>query len=127
FTDQVTLSVSGLPSGASGSFAPNPATASSTLAVTTSTSTPIGTYTLTVTGVGGTLTHVTTVSLAVAASTTVRFDNKVSTGIRFGVTSVTTPAFTIGNGANRAAMIMIAMSANGATNITASLGGVSGT
>jgi uncharacterized membrane protein len=68
FTDPVTLSVSaGLPSGASGSFDPNPATASSTLSVTTSSSTPTGAYTLTIKGVSssGTLTHTTTVSLVV--------------------------------------------------------------
>jgi len=128
FSGQVTLSVSGLPGGASGSFAPNPATASSTLSVTTSTSTPLGTSTLTITGVSGTLTHTTTVSLTVAAAqTTVVYDNKVSSGIQWGVTTARTPAFTIGSGTNRAAMIMVAMSANNATNITASLGGVSGT
>src|SRR5204862_2540212 len=60
FTGPVSLSVSGLPSGATGSFTPNPATASSTLSVTTSTSTPIGAYTLTTTGVRGSLTHSTT-------------------------------------------------------------------
>jgi hypothetical protein len=65
FTGQVTLSVSGLPSGANGSFSPNPATASSTLSITTSTSTPAGTYTLTITGVSGTLTNTTTVALVV--------------------------------------------------------------
>jgi hypothetical protein len=128
FTGQVTLSVSGLPGGASGSFAPNPATASSTLSVTTSTSTPLGTSTLTITGVGGTLTHTTTVSLTVAATqAVVAYDNKVSSGFQWGVTTGRTPAFTIGSGTNRAAMIMVAMSANNATNITASLGGVSGT
>src|SRR5439155_563604 len=61
FTGQVTLSVSGLPQGANGSFAPNPATASSTLSVTTSPITLPGTYTLTITGVSGALTHTTTV------------------------------------------------------------------
>src|SRR5437016_3246758 len=129
FAGQVTLSVSGLPSGGSGSFTPNPATASSTLSVTTSTSTPAGSYTLTITGVSGSLTHTTTVSLTVAALGTgwVTYDNKVSSGFQWGVTSVTTPAFIIGSGANRAAMIMVAMSANNATGITASLGGVSGT
>src|SRR6266487_3855693 len=129
FASQVTLSVSGLPSGGSGSFTPNPATASSTLSVTTSTSTPTGSYTLTITGVSGSLTHTTTVSLTVAALGTggVTYDNKVSSGFQWGVSSVTTPAFNIGSGANRAAMIMVAMSANNATNITASLGGVSGT
>src|SRR5438034_590194 len=65
FTGQVTLSVSGLPSGANGGFTPNPATASSTLSVTTSASTPTGTYTLTLTGVNGSLTHTTTISLVV--------------------------------------------------------------
>src|SRR5438445_3081112 len=67
FAGQVSLSVSGLPSGGSGSFTPNPATASSTLSVTTSKSTPPGTYTLTVTGVSGALTRTTTVALVVAA------------------------------------------------------------
>src|ERR1700682_5473455 len=62
FVGQVTLSVSGLPSGANGSFAPNPATASSTLSVTTTTSTPSGTYALTITGVSGSLTPPTTVT-----------------------------------------------------------------
>src|SRR5439155_271483 len=126
FTGQVTLNVSGLPSGAGGSFAPNPATASSTLSVSTNATTPTGTYTLTLTGVSGPLTHTTTVLLTVA-SAAVTYDNSVSSGIRFGVTTVTTPAFIIGSGSNRAAMIMIAMSGNGATNITASLGGVAGT
>ncbi|MBZ5512377.1 MAG: polysaccharide deacetylase family protein, partial [Acidobacteriia bacterium] len=68
FTGAVTLSVSGLPAGATGSFTPNPATGSSTLAVTTSSSTPVGTYTLTVTGVSGSLNHTTTVSLSVVTT-----------------------------------------------------------
>src|SRR5207245_2385595 len=59
--------VSGLPSGATGSFAPNPATASSTLSVSTTPSTPTGAYTLTITGVSGSLTHTTTVRLVVNA------------------------------------------------------------
>jgi uncharacterized membrane protein len=126
FSGQVTLSVSGQPSGANGSFTPNPATGSSTLSVTTSTSTPIGTYTLTITGVSGTLMHTATVALVVTGPGVV-YDNKVNSGFQFGVTSVTTPALTIGSGANRAAMIMVAMGANNATNVTASLGGLMGT
>src|SRR5437867_2250515 len=66
FSGQVTLSVSGLPSGGNGTFSPNPASASSTLSVTTSASTPTGTYTLTITGVSGVLTHTTTVTLVVS-------------------------------------------------------------
>jgi hypothetical protein len=129
FNGQVALSVSGLPVGAGGSFAPNPATTSSTLSVTTSTSSPSGGYTLTITGVSGTLTHTTTVSLtvAVAQTRTVAYDNKVSSGFQWGVTTAHTPAFTIGSGTSRAAIITVVMSANNATNITASLGGVSGT
>jgi uncharacterized protein (DUF58 family) len=126
FAGQVTLSVSGLPTGATGSFSPNPATASSTLSVTTIASTAVGTYTLTITGVSGALMHTTTVSLTVAPAGVV-YDNKVSAGFDFGITRIITPAFTIGTGPNRAAMIMVAMSANTATNITASLGGVNAT
>src|SRR5207247_5615369 len=62
FTGQVTLSVSGLPSGANGGFTPNPATASSTLSVTTDPRTTTRTYTHAITGVNGSLTQTTTVS-----------------------------------------------------------------
>jgi polygalacturonase/uncharacterized membrane protein len=72
FTGTVSLSVSGLPSGASGSFNPTSVTGSgnSTLSVSTSSSTPAGTYTLTITGTSGSLTHSTTVTLVVNAATT---------------------------------------------------------
>jgi len=77
------------------------------------------------------LTHTTPVSLTVAAPGTgtgrVTYDNSVSSGVEWDVTRITTPAFLVGSGANRAAMIMVLMFANNATNITASLGGVSGT
>ncbi len=126
FTGQVSLSVSGLPSGAISSFTPNPTTTSSSLSVTTSASTPVGTYTLTITGVSGTLTHTSTVSLTVSRAG-VTFDNKVTSNFQWGVTKITTPAFLIGSGTNRAAMIMVTMTANNATNVTASLGGVSAT
>jgi len=129
FTGQVTLSVSGFPTGASGTFSPNPATSSSTLSVTTTVSTPIGSYPLTITGTSGALTHTATVTLVVStvAPSIVAFDNKVTSDFSFGVTSITTPAFIIGSGSNRAAMIMVAMTTNTATNITATLGGVVGT
>jgi hypothetical protein len=68
FSGNVTLSVTGLPTGATGTFAPNPATGSSTLAVTTAASTPTGPSTLTITGVSGALTHSTTVSLSVTST-----------------------------------------------------------
>ena len=69
FTGTVALSVSGLPTGATGSFSPATisGSGSSTLNVTTSGTTPTGTFALTITGTSGTLTHTTTVSLVVNA------------------------------------------------------------
>jgi len=64
FGGSVSLSVSGLPSGAFASFAPNPVDlrtgTSSTLSVTTSLTTTPGQYTLTLTGASGSLTSSTT-------------------------------------------------------------------
>lgn len=70
FNGMVNLSVSGLPSGASGSFNPTSVSGSgsSTLTVTTATSTAPGTYTLTITGISGTLTNSTTATLVVNAA-----------------------------------------------------------
>jgi hypothetical protein len=67
FADAVSFSVSGLPSGASGSFAPTSVTGSgsSTLTVSTSTATPVGTYTLTITGSSATRNHSVNVTLTV--------------------------------------------------------------
>ena len=69
FTGSVTLSVSGLPSGATARFSVNPVAGSgnSTLTVSTSSSTPTGSYTLTITGTSTSpsLTHSTTVTLVV--------------------------------------------------------------
>jgi hypothetical protein len=67
FTDTVNFSVSGLPSGASASFVPASvaASGSSTLTVTTSASTPVGSYILTITGATATLSHSVNVTLNV--------------------------------------------------------------
>jgi uncharacterized membrane protein len=67
FAGSVSLSVSGLPSLATASFAPNPRTApgTSVLTVRTAATTPRGTYTLTITGRSGTLSHSTTVTCVV--------------------------------------------------------------
>jgi subtilisin family serine protease len=63
----VTLSASGLPSGASASFTPASVTSggSSTMNITTGTATPAGTYTVTVTGTGSSAAHSTSYSLTV--------------------------------------------------------------
>jgi hypothetical protein len=64
----VSLSASGLPSGATSAFNPASVTSggSSTLTISTSTSTPAGTYPITITGTGTSATHTTTFSLNVA-------------------------------------------------------------
>jgi subtilisin family serine protease len=68
FTGSVTLSISGLPAGAAGSFNPNPASgASSALTVTTSSTTPAGSFVFTVTGISGALTRTSTATLVVQA------------------------------------------------------------
>src|SRR5215510_5763724 len=70
FSGVVNLSASGLPAGASASFNPTSVTGSgsSTMSVTTSKTTPAGTYTLTITGTSGSLVHSTTVTLVVNAA-----------------------------------------------------------
>ncbi len=65
FAGDVTLSASGLPAGATGTFTPNPAATSSTLAIATSAGTPAGSFTFTVTGTAGALTHSATATLVV--------------------------------------------------------------
>jgi hypothetical protein len=68
FSGSVALSVSGLPSGATGTF--NPASiatsGSSTLSVTTSGATPPGNYGLTITATSGALQHTANVTLVVS-------------------------------------------------------------
>jgi uncharacterized membrane protein len=68
YTGTVTLSASGLPSGATASFSPasiSGGSGSSTLTITTTSSTTTGTVTVTIGGTDGSLTHTTTVSLTV--------------------------------------------------------------
>jgi len=65
FAASVSLGVSGLPPGATGSFSTNPTTGSSTLSVRTSSSTPTGTFALTVTGTAAGVTRSTSTSLQV--------------------------------------------------------------
>jgi predicted secreted protein len=65
----VSLSISGVPSGASASFTPNPITSggSSTLTINGGAATP-NAYTLTVTGTGASATHTTTVTVTVSVA-----------------------------------------------------------
>jgi hypothetical protein len=68
FSKTIYLSVSGLPSGATGSFSPSYLSGSrttSTLTVRTGSRTPVGSSTLSIRGTGGSLVHTTTVALVV--------------------------------------------------------------
>jgi uncharacterized membrane protein len=66
FAGAVQLSVSGLPSGATAVFSPNPATGTtSTMTVTVGATTPTGSFALTITGTSGSLTHTASATLVV--------------------------------------------------------------
>jgi hypothetical protein len=65
FSGNVTFSASGLPSGVTASFSPNPGTSTSTLSLAASSTATTGTFTVTITGVSGTLTETTTIQLTV--------------------------------------------------------------
>jgi hypothetical protein len=65
FNGSVNLAATGLPSGATASFTPNPTGGASTLKIQTTASTKPGGYTLTVTGTSGSLSHTATVTLQV--------------------------------------------------------------
>jgi hypothetical protein len=68
FSGSVSLSASGLPSGVTASFSPNPATTTSTLTLAASSVATTGTVTVTITGTSGTLRHTTTIALTVTAA-----------------------------------------------------------
>jgi len=67
FTGSVTLAASGLPSGVTATFSPNPTTGNSAMTVKASSSAAAGTYSVTITGTSGNLTASTTISLTIAA------------------------------------------------------------
>lgn len=70
FTGAVTLSVSGLPAGATASITPETATTTATLAVATTGSTPTGASTLQITGTSGSSTRTAWAALTTAARPT---------------------------------------------------------
>ena len=75
FSSATTLTATGLPSGVTAAFSPNPVTppangsVNSTLTLTASATATTGTATVTVTGTSGTLTHNATIALTVNSST----------------------------------------------------------
>ena len=92
FTGSVTLSVSGLPSGVTASFAPNPTTGSSTLTLAASSTAALGQYTVTITGTSGSQVASTTMSLGIYTPT-------------FTISSYTSPY--IGQGSSGTAYVYV--------------------
>ncbi len=68
FSGSVTLVASGLPTGYSASFSPNPATSTSVMTITLASGATATTGTITVTGTSGTLSSATTIPLTVTGS-----------------------------------------------------------
>jgi uncharacterized membrane protein len=68
FSSNVTLSISGLPTGVTAAFGTNPTTYSSSITFSAIDSASTGSYPITVTGSSGSLTASTTITLTVAAS-----------------------------------------------------------
>lgn len=122
FTGTVNFSVSGLPSGATGTFSPTSVTGSgsSTLSVSTSSTTPAGTYTLTITGTSGALVHSTTVKLVVNPVNPPDFTISVSP-TSLNVTRGTTGRYTVTIGAVNGFTGTVSLSVSGlGSRVTAS-------
>src|SRR5207302_4333183 len=101
FSGTVNLSVSGLPSGATGIF--NPAavigSGSSTLNITTLSSTPVGSYPLTITGTSGNLTHTAKDTLVVTGPADFAISAFPATqSVGAGLTTTFTATITAQNG-----------------------------
>ncbi|MGB9074940.1 MAG: choice-of-anchor D domain-containing protein [Terriglobales bacterium] len=70
FNGSVTLSASGLPSGVTAGFSPNPTSTTSTLTLTVGSGAALGTSTITISGVSGSLSAQTTIQLTVTGTGT---------------------------------------------------------
>ncbi|MGA9642937.1 MAG: S53 family peptidase [Terriglobales bacterium] len=73
FAGSVTLNATGLPSGVTAAFSPNPTTSTSTLTLTASATAATGTVTVTISGTSGSLQASTTLTLTVNSSGTANF------------------------------------------------------
>ncbi|HXA19833.1 MAG TPA: Ig-like domain-containing protein [Thermoanaerobaculia bacterium] len=122
FNSAVSLSASGLPTGASASFSPSsiaaPGSGSSTATITTSASTPVGTYTVTVTGSGGGTTHTATITLTVTAASIPDFtisDSPPSLSVVQGASGSSTVTTAVSGGFNAAVALTASGLPTGAT------------
>ena len=119
FNSAITLSASGMPSGTTVSFNPNPIAApgsgNSTMTITVGASTPIGTYPITVTGNGGGIQQNATVTLTVTSAPNFALSaSPASLSIQQGNHGTSTITATISGGFNSA----ITLSASGAPSGT---------
>ena len=118
FSGAVVLTLSGLPTGATGTFSPSSVSGSgsSTLTVTTAATTPAGSYTLTITGTSGSLTHSATAILVVNAAPSFSLTASPSsqTVVQGGSTSFT-PTVTALNGFSAAVAFTLSGLPTGAT------------
>lgn len=95
FASSVTLSATGLPSGVTAAFAPNPGAGSSVLTLTASSTAAIGgPVTVTITGISGALTATTAISLTVTATPTFSFSGSAMS-ITPGATTGNTATITV--------------------------------
>jgi subtilase family serine protease len=110
FSGSVTLAASGLPSGVTAVFSPNPTSTTSTLTLTASATATTGTATVTITGTSGSLVATTTLSLTVNAASTPNF-----------TISASPSSLTVTQGSNGTSTITITSqnSFNSATTLTA--------
>ena len=111
FTGTVSLSVGGLPAGATASFSPASisTSGSSTLSVSTSTSTPPGSYPLTITATSGSLVHTAGVTLVVSGDFSL---------------AVTPTAATISRGASAHYTVTVAAGAGFTGTVSLSISGL---
>ncbi len=113
FNSSITLSSSGVPTGTTVSFSPNPISApgsgSSTMTIAVGSGTPTGTYPITVTGNGGGVQQSTTVTLTVAIPTFTISASPSSLSIAQGRQGTSTITTAVSGGFNSA----ITLSASG--------------
>jgi len=121
FNSAVSLSASGLPTGATATFSPTsiaaPGSGSSTLTLGAGTA-AAGTYTVTITGTGGGKTHSTTVSFTVTTSPTPDFALTVSpssVSTASGSASTATASTTVSGGFNSSVALSVSGVPSGAT------------
>src|SRR5271167_3216137 len=120
FNNAISLSTSGVPSGTTVSFNPNPIAApgsgNSTMTITVGSSTPAGTYPITVTGNGGGIQHNTTVTLTVTAAANFTISaSPASLSVLQGNQGTSTITTTVSGGFNSAISLSAAGMPSGTT------------